>query len=52
MEVYRAETQEILRLYINGQLTYTECSAGLDSALAAFVLRMDEKELPGLKLLL
>lgn len=37
MEVYKAETAEILKRFTEGLITQTECVAALDSALASVI---------------
>jgi hypothetical protein len=45
MEVYKAETWEILRRYLKSEMNYSACVAALDAALAAALPRMLPKNL-------
>jgi hypothetical protein len=47
MEVYKRETEEILRRFKNGRLSFQGCIAALDAALAGVVpvLRPDQIQL-------
>ncbi|MGA7413388.1 MAG: hypothetical protein WBW33_23135 [Bryobacteraceae bacterium] len=38
MEVYKRETEELIRRFVTGRLTFPECMRELDAALAALVL--------------
>jgi hypothetical protein len=52
MEVYKSETREILRRFRSGRLSYPECVAALDSALAALVPRLTDGQLEELRAVL
>lgn len=45
MEVYKAETKEILRRYLEEQITYPASVAALDAALAGVLPRMRPENL-------
>jgi len=45
MEVYRSETAEIIRRFVNGQISHAECIATLDAALSGIVSRLKPEEL-------
>ena len=40
MEVYKRETQEVVRRFLLGQLSFPKCVAGLDAALADLLPRL------------
>jgi hypothetical protein len=46
MEVYKAECAEILRRYREHRINHRNCIAGLDSAVANLVMRMEPDDLP------
>lgn len=46
MEVYRSETREILKRFVENRITRAECIAALDSALAAVIPDLDPADLP------
>jgi hypothetical protein len=45
MQVYKAETAEILTRFMEGRITHTECTAALDSALASVIPGLSPLEL-------
>ena len=45
MEVYKAETQEILRRFVTGRIAHQECVAALDAALAGVFLKLTATDL-------
>lgn len=51
MEVYKAETAEVLRRFLSRQLSYAECIAALDAALAGVMPRLKPAELNALRAL-
>jgi hypothetical protein len=40
VQVYKAETKEIVRRFINRRITFPDCIAALDAALARFIPRL------------
>ena len=46
MEVYKRETSEILRCFIDNRISHAECIAALDAALTGLVPRLDPADLP------
>jgi CRP/FNR family transcriptional regulator, cyclic AMP receptor protein len=40
MEVYKSETRKVIRRFLNNRISFEECMAGLDSALAALTSRL------------
>jgi hypothetical protein len=51
MEVYKAETAEVIRRFLSHQLGYEECIAALDAALAGVMPRLKRGELNVLRAL-
>ena len=49
MEVYKSETQEIVRRFLDRQINFADCIAGLDAALAGLITRLKPKQLPALR---
>jgi hypothetical protein len=49
MDVYRAETREILRRFFFRRITHQECVAGLDAALAGVFPRLTVADLPAMQ---
>jgi hypothetical protein len=45
MEVYKRETQEIIRRFLLRQLSFPKCIAALDAALAGLLPRLQPQEL-------
>jgi hypothetical protein len=45
MEVYKRETQEIIRKFLARKLSFPECIAALDAALASLVPTMRHEDL-------
>jgi hypothetical protein len=37
MEVYKHQTEEIIRRFLKGRISFPECIAALDAALAGFM---------------
>ena len=52
MEVYESETQEVLRRFLAGRLTFSETIAALDAALAGVIPTLTAEELPRVRLLM
>ena len=48
-EVYKQETREILRRFLEQRMSYSECIAALDAALVGIVLRVDAADLPAVR---
>src|ERR1700694_5469544 len=49
MEVYKTETREVLRRFLRRRLSFTDCIAALDAALAGVLPRLQPSELPALR---
>jgi hypothetical protein len=52
MEVYKRETEEIIKRFLARQLSYPDCIAALQAALADLVPRLTGDELPALRALI
>jgi len=52
MQVYQRETQEILKRFREGRISFRECIAALDAALAGLSPQPTEEELKSIKALL
>jgi hypothetical protein len=48
-DIAQGETQEVVRRFLCRQLTFPECIAALDAALAGFIPLMLPEELPALR---
>ena len=51
MDVYRRETQKILNRFLDERLTYSECIAALDAALADATHRATHEQTVSLRIL-
>jgi len=49
MEVYKSETQEVLKRFLDRRLSFPDCIAALDAALAGLLPRLRPEELPALR---
>jgi hypothetical protein len=49
MEVYRKRTQKILKRFLGREITFPECIAALNHALAGRVKKLQAEELPSLR---
>jgi hypothetical protein len=45
MEVYKRETQEVIRRFLQRQLSFPKCIAALDAALAGLLPRLRSEQL-------
>ena len=52
VDVFRRETQEIINLFLSHRLTFPECIASLDQALAHAMLRASRKQIVCLQILI
>jgi len=52
VEVYRSETQEVIRRFIGRKLSLPECICALDAALAGLIPRLTGDQLPLLRTLM
>jgi hypothetical protein len=52
MEAYGSRTRNIIELFLAHKLSFPDCIAALDAALADFIPRLTGKELPALRALL
>lgn len=51
MEVYKRETQKILKRFLDERLTFSECIAALDAALADATRRATHEQTVSLRIL-
>ena len=49
MEVYKTETREVLSRFLSRRLSFPDCIAALDAALAGVLPRLQPSELPALR---
>ena len=49
MEVYKNETREVIKRFLDQRLNYRDCTCSLDAALAALIPRLQCEELPVLR---
>jgi hypothetical protein len=49
MEVYKSETKEVLSRFLDRRLSFPDCIAALDAALAGLLPRLHPDELPALR---
>jgi hypothetical protein len=49
MEAYERETAEVIRRFLARRISFPECIAALDAALAAIIRRLQEGQLPRLR---
>jgi hypothetical protein len=52
MEAYKKQTQKVVERFLNRKLTFPECISAQDAALARFIRRMRQEELPALRVVL
>ena len=52
MEVYKAETREVIRRFLNHRLSFSQCIAALNSALAALTPRLTGEQIAPLRALM
>jgi hypothetical protein len=52
VEVYKSETQEIIKRFLARRLSFPECIAALDAALAGLVPRLRPEDLDALRSLM
>ena len=52
MEVYKRETQEVIKRFLARRISFPECIAALDAALADLVPRLSGEELAELRALM
>jgi hypothetical protein len=50
MEVYERETQEIIRRFLDHRLSFFDCIAALDAALAGLIPKLTGEEIPQLRI--
>lgn len=48
MQVYRTETREIVRRFLRHKISFPECIAALDAAVAALMPRLKGEDIPKL----
>jgi hypothetical protein len=49
MEVYRKQTQKILKRFLEREIAFPECVAALDHALAKLIPKMRAEDLPSIR---
>ena len=49
MEVYKAETREVLHRFLGHRLRFPDCIAALDAALAGLIPKLTPEQLPELR---
>jgi hypothetical protein len=49
MDVYKRETEEIIKRFLERRLNFAECVAALDAALAGLIPTLDGEEIPRLR---
>jgi len=49
VEVYKAETREVLRRFLDHRLKFPDCIAALDAALAGLIPKLTPEQLPELR---
>jgi hypothetical protein len=49
MEAYRKETRKVIRRFLRYEISFPQCIAALDAALADFIPRVAGKQLPELR---
>lgn len=52
MEVYERETREVIKRFLERRLSFAECIAALDAALAGLVPTLTGEEIPRLRLVM
>jgi hypothetical protein len=46
MEVYKRETEEVLKRFLDRKLSFPDCIAALDAAFTRLIPRLTDKNLP------
>ena len=49
MEVYRKQTQKIVKSFLDRKIAFPECISALNHALARFIRRVRAEELPAIR---
>jgi len=49
MDVYKSETKRVVNRFLRRQLSFANCIASLDAALARLILRLRSKDLDALR---
>ena len=52
MEVYECETQEVIKRFLERRLSFAECIAALDAALAGLIPTLTGEEIPRLRVVM
>jgi len=52
VEVYKSETQEVIRRFLGHQLSFPACVCALDAAIAGLIPRLTGDQLPLLRALM
>ena len=52
MEVYESETTEIVKRFLAHRISFPDCIAALDAALAAFVPTLTGEQIPRLRMVM
>jgi hypothetical protein len=52
MEAYECKTAEIIKRFLAGRLNFPDCIAALDAALAEVIARLQDGQLPRLRIVM
>ena len=52
MEVYKRETQEVIKRFLGHRLSFPDCIDAVDAALARFIPRLTDEQLDALRALM
>jgi hypothetical protein len=52
MEVYERETQEVIRRFLDRRISFAECIAALDAALAGLIPTLTGEQIPRLRIVM
>jgi hypothetical protein len=52
MEVYERETQEVLKRFLERRLSFADCIAALDAALAGLIPTLTGEQIPRLRIVM
>jgi hypothetical protein len=52
MEVYKSETREVIERFLRHELSFPDCIAALDAALADLIPRLNSEQLDSLRALM
>lgn len=49
MEIYKHETEKVVKRFLRHQISFSDCIAALDAALATLIPKLRPEELPALR---